>query len=444
MNLQLLSLTLVASLTSLANASLQIVRRPMLGGSWTASDGTHMQAHGPGVTKVGNTYYIIGENKINGSSFQSINCYSSTNLVEWAYVGELLTLQSSGDLGPNRVVERPKVIYNDAMEQYVMYMHIDNPNYGEARVGVATGSSVCGKFTYRGSWRPLGFESRDMGLFKDDDGTAYLMTEDRSNGLRIDRLSSDYLNVTSNVHTWSEKYESPAILKRNGVYFMFGSHLTSWNTNDNIYSTATSLSGPWSAWKNFAPVGSNTFNSQTSFILPVSHSFAMFMGDRWTPSNLMASTYIWLPLKISGTTASLTWYDNWIPSVDKGTWFKAPSDTTYEAEAGTLSGGAQKLSCSGCSGGTSVGYLGGPTGGALVINNIVSDITGLTTVRIRYANGDSTQRFADVTVNRVKHRVAFVPSGGGQTVFTASFTATLMKGNMNTMKIEGVNGGWGE
>jgi hypothetical protein len=86
--------------------------------------------------------------------------------VEWTYVSELLTLQSSGDLGPNRVVERPKVIYNDATEQYVMYMHIDSSNYGEAKVGVATGTSVCGKFTYRGSWRPLGFESRDMGLFK--------------------------------------------------------------------------------------------------------------------------------------------------------------------------------------------------------------------------------------------------------------------------------------
>lgn len=158
----------------------------------------------------------------------------------------------------------------------------------------------------------------------------------------------------------------------------------------------------------------------------------------------MASTYIWLPLTVSGTTASLTWYDNWIPNVAAGTWSTAPTDTSYEAESGTISGGSQKLSCSGCSGGTSVGYLGGSSGGALTINNIVTDITGLTTVRIRYANGDSTQRFADVTVNGVKQRVAFVPSGGGQMVFTASFTAGLVKGSGNTMKIEGVNGGWGE
>lgn len=128
--------------------------------------------------KVGSTWYMIGENKFGGSAFQAVNCYSSTNLIDWAFVGAILPLQGSGDLGPNRVVERPKVIFNSNTQQYVMYMHIDSSNYGEAKVGVATSGSVCGSYTYRGSFKPLGFESRDMGLYKDDDGTAYLLTED--------------------------------------------------------------------------------------------------------------------------------------------------------------------------------------------------------------------------------------------------------------------------
>jgi hypothetical protein len=33
---------------------------------------------------------------------------------------------------------------------------------------------------YIGSFRPMNFQSRDMGLFKDDDGSAYLLTEDVS------------------------------------------------------------------------------------------------------------------------------------------------------------------------------------------------------------------------------------------------------------------------
>lgn len=130
--------------------------------------------------EVEGTYYLIGEDKTEGTAFQNINCYSSTNLVEWKFENALLSRTGSGDLGPSRVVERPKVIYNDATETYVMYVHIDSSNYGEAKVGVATSSTVCGDYTYIESFRPLDQESRDMGLFKDDDGSAYLLTEDVS------------------------------------------------------------------------------------------------------------------------------------------------------------------------------------------------------------------------------------------------------------------------
>lgn len=132
--------------------------------------------------------------------------------MEWTFVNTLLTLQTSGDLGPNRIVERPKVIQNsDGL--WVMWMHIDNTNYLDAKVGVATSNSICGQYTYLNSFRPLGFESRDIGLFKDTDGQGYLLTEDRAHGLRIDRLTSNFTAVESNVKLWSEKYEAPAMIK---------------------------------------------------------------------------------------------------------------------------------------------------------------------------------------------------------------------------------------
>lgn len=34
---------------------------------------------------------MIGEDKTEGSAFQNINCYSSTNLVEWTFENALLT-----------------------------------------------------------------------------------------------------------------------------------------------------------------------------------------------------------------------------------------------------------------------------------------------------------------------------------------------------------------
>lgn len=125
------------------------------------------------------TFYLIGEDKTDGAFFLNVNCYSSKNLVEWTYEGALLSRnEEDGDLGPNRIVERPKVLYNDKTAKYVMYFHADDKDYGDARVGVATSDTVCGKYSYLHGFRPLNKQSRDMGLFKDDDGSAYLLTED--------------------------------------------------------------------------------------------------------------------------------------------------------------------------------------------------------------------------------------------------------------------------
>ncbi|GFF31310.1 hypothetical protein IFM46972_03196 [Aspergillus udagawae] len=428
------------ALARVAIASLQIVP----GATWTAS-GTnqHVQAHGGGIIEIDSTYYWIGENKLNGSAFQSVNCYSSKNLVEWTYVGELLSRQSSGDLGPNRVVERPKVLYNEATRKYVMWMHIDDSSYGEAKTGVATSSSVCGKYTYLGSFRPLGQQSRDMGLFKDDDGSAYLLSEDRPNGLRINKLTNDYTNVTSTTHLFPEHIEAPAMYKKNGVYFLFGSQLTGWATNDNKYTTSTSLSGTWSSWANFAPSGSNTFNSQTTFILGVGDT-VMYMGDRWISSNLMASTYIWLPLTISGRTATMQNEVNWILPL-QGTWTPGPAETTPEAESSTsvLSNGAKAVSCSGCSGSQAVGWIGGPSGGTLKIVGVESSASTRSTIRVKYENGDSSQRYATVSVNGKTQVLAFLPSGGGDTPASSTLHVDLNSGSGNTVTFSAYGQGYG-
>ncbi|OGM47920.1 glycosyl hydrolase family 43 protein [Aspergillus bombycis] len=433
---------LVAGLSqaAVAAAALQIVP----GATWTAA-GTnqHVQAHGGGIIEVDSTYYWIGENKLDGSAFQSVNCYSSKNLVEWTFVGELLSRQSSGDLGPDRIVERPKVIYNDATSKYVLWMHIDSSDYGEAKTGVATSSSVCGAYEYLGSFQPLGYQSRDMGLYKDDDGTGYLLTEDRPNGLRINKLTDDFTNVTETTHLFPEHVEAPALYKQGGVYFLFGSQLTGWSNNDNKYVTATNLSGPWTDWEDFAPSGANTFESQTTFVLGVGDS-VLYMGDRWDSSNLMRSTYIWLPLTIEGTTATLSNEAAWVLPLD-GTWSSAGDGTSYEVESSdtALSNGAKIISCSGCSGGKSVGYIGGPDGGTAEISNVASEASTDTTIRLRYANGNNSQRFANVTVNGESHVLAFLPSGSGNTPFTSALHTTLEKGDTHIITFSAYEEGWG-
>ncbi|PMD22551.1 carbohydrate-binding module family 35 protein [Hyaloscypha hepaticicola] len=445
----------VGLLASVTSASVQIIPGATI---TTAGTKQHMQAHGGGIIEVDNVFYQIGENKLNGSAFQSINCYSSTDLVQWTFVNRLLTLQSAGDLGPNRVVERPHVLYNDATSNYVMWMHIDNSSYGEARAGVATSSSICGNYTYLGASQPLGFQSRDLNVFKDTDGTAYLLTEDRANGLRIDLLSSDYLSVKSATYLYVQDYEAPALYKSGSIYFMFASHESGWgkfltvqitfpgckfSPNDNIYCTATSLAGPWSAWADFATAGSNTFSSQTAAVVNI-NGVVMYQGDRWESANLMTSTYVWLPLTLSGTTATLHNEVNWILNILAGTWSNGPSETTPEAEssANSWAGGAKILSCSPCSNASEVGYIGGPSpGGTLTFKEISSTVATTTTIRIHYNNGDSTQRYANVITNGVSKVVAFLPTTS-DVPGTSTLTVPLQAGTGNTIVFEAYNSGW--
>lgn len=400
----------------------------------------------------------VGEDKTNGTAFININCYSSTNLVEWDYEGALLTQTASGDIGPGRIIERPKIIFNKSTNKYVMWMHIDSAAYSEAKIGVATGDTVCGKYTYLGNERPLGFQSRDSGTYVDDDGKGYLLTEDvchnralhpstllkcsqRQNGLRINLLSDDYTKIINNTYVFAEKYESPALIKKDGVYFMFASRLTGWNPNDNYYSTATSLSGPWSAWKFFATGGTNTYASQTTFVLPVGDGF-VYLGDRWVPPpNLIRSTYIWLPLSISGTTASMASKTNFILDPVTGVTTTGPSENIYEGENATLSAGATVVACTSCSGGQAAGYIGGSSGGTATFSNIYSSVNTKTTVRIKYKNGDSTMRFAGISVNGgTTQNVAFIQNG---TEISTSVVHLDLKTGSNVVKISGINGGFG-
>ncbi|WP_089100179.1 RICIN domain-containing protein [Streptomyces hyaluromycini] len=315
------------------------------GAARTDTSGNTLQLHGMGIIKVGGTWYGFGEDKTgetsSDTSFQAITCYSSTDLANWTFVGDALSVQSSGDLGPSRVVERPKVIYNSSTGKYVMYLHIDSTSYSEAKVGVATSDTPCGTYTYQGSSQPLGHLSRDIGLFQDDDGTAYLMTEDRSYGLRIDLLSDDYLSVVSTVAilggSGSSSYEAPAMIKSNGVYYLLASHLTGWSLNDNVYATTTSLSGTWSSFRNFAAPGTHTYGSQTANIITVagtSGTTFVYAGDRWNTSDLGASKLVWLPMTISGTVVNVGQYPTWSLDVSAGTW--TPNSGVPSAAAHTL------------------------------------------------------------------------------------------------------------
>lgn len=278
--------------------------------------GSVAQLHGVGIRQVGDLWYAWGEDKVAAGLFTAIACYSSPDLVAWTYRGDSLSI-GEGDLGADRVVERPKVLQR-ADGAWVMLLHIDTADYAAARVGFAISDNPIGPYRYLHSERPLGNISRDIGVFVED-GVGYLLSEDRDNGLHIYRLRPDYLGVESVIATLRQQnrpdigYESPTMVRHDGQYYLFGSDLTGWSTNDNMYTTAEALTGPWSEWRAFAPDGSSTFDSQVSVVVPVGSGF-LYVGDRWQQHDLENSPAVWLPLSIGDGEAVLEWHDQWNPA----------------------------------------------------------------------------------------------------------------------------------
>lgn len=142
-----------------------------------------------------------------------------------------------------------------------------------------------------------------MTLYKDDDGTAYLVSSANENAdLDIFRLTADYTGIDSLVaNPWPGTYrEAPALFKRSGDYLMLTSANSGWKPNQQRYATATSFAGPWTA---MTEVGNDTaYGSQTAYVLPI-------QGTSGTSYLSVGSQYAWLPLTFpTRMTMDLPWY----------------------------------------------------------------------------------------------------------------------------------------
>ncbi len=282
------------------------------GTPWFDQNGKVVSAHAANIIKEKDKFYLFGEAHTDTSNaFVGFNCYSSKDLYNWKFEKVALPLQPNGKLGPNRVGERPKVLKCPKTGEFIMFMHVDTLGYKDQFVGYAVANNITGPYTFKGTLlfnnKPI--KKWDMGVFQDSDGAGYVLTH----GGQIHRLADDYKSAISLVSdSFTSGFESPTMLKKNGVYFFIGSNLTSWEKNDNYYYTATALKGPWISRGLIAPKGKLTWNSQSTYVLAISgtkDTTFMYMGDRWSyPKQASSASYVWQPLKVTGTSLALPDY----------------------------------------------------------------------------------------------------------------------------------------
>lgn len=370
-------------------------------------NGVRVQAHGGQVQKITYDYdydgdgkigedehefwYWIGEDKTNDyRPCPGIHAYISKDLYNWKDMGLVLKTVADwdtfttakyftdlyGDLTEEEqrtvyadlwtdndatdsgcVIERPKMLYNDTTEKYVVWFHADGQtpdstggNYAKAKAGVAVSDSPFGPFKLQGSYllncnedADHGFDSvgghvRDMNLFKDDNGDAYVLySSDGNKTMHIAKLNEEYTNVAKpqgeaeegvdfTRNFIGESREAPAMFKYHDKYYLITSGCTGWQPNQASYAVADSPLGPWTTVGDPCTDSgsSTTYDTQSTCVIPVDPENGKFiyMGDRWynpevtagagAGGSLKDSRYVWLPIEfLPGDQIALRRYSNW-------------------------------------------------------------------------------------------------------------------------------------
>ncbi|KAF8587414.1 carbohydrate-binding module family 35 protein [Ramaria rubella] len=416
------------------------------GSLWLDTDEVLIQAHGGGIVKSEDTFYWFGEDHTTGGpNFQGISVYSSKDLVAWTNLGHALSPIPGTQIADDKVAERPKAIFSPETNQWILYFHSDEQGYDLHLQGIATSPNVTGPYKYLGSYQPLGAPSQDFGLFLDDDGEAYALYGSGGNN-DITRLNAQYTNESVVVHTFSgTNLEAPGMLHNtDGVYYHILSQKTGYRPNDDQLYTATNLSGPWSSSSTISPAGTNTWNSQNTFELKIAGELLttfIYMGDRWDGDDLGDSRYMWLPITFgSNRSIQLQWHDIWTIYVGTGD-ICFPTGTSYEAEAGKLTGNATAVACATCSGGKIVTNVG--NGSTITINNVVGSGNSQW-VSFYYINTDSQltalYRFASISVNGGAPITLKQPTSAAGVVLSVPLEVILEKENKNSITIGGISG----
>lgn len=106
----------------------------------TDTAGNLIQAHGGAIIQDQNaaatgasTWYWFGQNDVTDTDFDGflgVTCYQTDDWVSWDYLGLALAPVAGTDISDDAVIERPKVLYNALNDEYVMWFHLDNSDYG--------------------------------------------------------------------------------------------------------------------------------------------------------------------------------------------------------------------------------------------------------------------------------------------------------------------------
>ena len=297
------------------------------GSMWLDDLGNPIQAHGGMITRFGDLWYWYGEHKgadnCPGTSrvdVIGVSCYTSPDLLTWHYEGLALKADPdhpSSPLHPSQVLERPKVLHCPATGKYVMWFHADSPDYTRAAAGCAVSDTPTGPFTFLHALQPNRFDCRDMTLFQDTEGRAWLVHSGNWNKtLYFSRLTDDYLGFTGEVYPAliDQEREAPALMAWEDKYLCITSGCTGWAPNTALVAQSRFLTCGWKLTDApcTGPGARQTFGGQSTYIFKIGQ-VPYLMLDHWNPKSLRDSGYSILRIHMVEGRMEIPWQDTFIP-----------------------------------------------------------------------------------------------------------------------------------
>lgn len=308
------------------------------GAVWLDTAGNEIWCNGGQTILVDGTWYLVGYDCGPGREWR-IRMYSSTDLMQWKFEGNIF--EPKPGVPKWKWAGRPGILHNRKTGKFVMLFEAETGEYFRHKVGYATCDRVNGEYKWEHSEYPEPERSTgDQSVYQEGDD-AYLLTvldgpalqQPINLDLAIYKLTPDFLHTERKVFEGFSRFakgasghEASHIVKVDGTYYWLFSGLDSWNSTQTCYTTAKSLSGPWSEIRVLRtdPVTGDSYNTQHDFIIPVMGSDSttyVYAGDRysqWTGRG--TGRNIFLPLVFESGVPVLKWQDKWRIDVKTGKW----------------------------------------------------------------------------------------------------------------------------
>lgn len=322
--LRLACLTLALGAAFLVPAAAQTIRNGIF---WKDTAGAPIFSQGGGMLKIGERYYWYGVKYAEAVSYASapgapapaphfaaVTAYSSTDLVNWTFEGEVMKDLPGKLADPDAWIGRMGVVYNQRTRKYVLLTQYGSKR-GGAGVLFASSDNPAGPFVVERLQARIenvaSPTSGDQTVFVDDDGQPYLVFSNNGDRRRLyvaPLRGSDFLNVeaaTQVYHAPGGGREGNAMFKYRGLYYFCSSDLHGWNASRSYCMTAPRIAGPYTPEKLIAGTGADFSHvSQNGFFIPVhgkSGTTILYAGDRWSNFAGNGQGYnIWVPLSFAG------------------------------------------------------------------------------------------------------------------------------------------------